>query len=101
MFGWCHHLDEHEFEQAPGDDEGQGSLVCWSPWGLKESDMTERVNNNKLRRRKERSMIKHGEWRKKLGRGIEKEVISRKNGRLERDQTGRRGRMEGRSDREK
>ena len=36
-----------EFEQALGDGEGQGSLVCCSPWGHKESDMTERLNSNK------------------------------------------------------
>ena len=36
----------HEFEQAPGDGEGQGSLVCCSPGGHKESDMTEQLNNN-------------------------------------------------------
>ena len=35
----------HEFEQALGDGEGQGSLVCWSPWDRKESDMTEQLNN--------------------------------------------------------
>ena len=35
----------HEFEQALGDGEGQGSLACCSPWGHKESDMTERLNN--------------------------------------------------------
>ena len=35
-----------EFEQALGDGEGHGSLVCCSPWGGKESDMTERLNNN-------------------------------------------------------
>ena len=40
MAGWHHRLDEHEFEQAPGDGERQGSLVCWSPWGHKESDRT-------------------------------------------------------------
>ena len=34
-------LNEHEFEQTPGDSEGQKSLVCCSPWGHKESDMTE------------------------------------------------------------
>ena len=33
---WHHWLNGHEFEQAPGDGEGQGSLVCCSPWGLKE-----------------------------------------------------------------
>ena len=38
-------LNGHEFEQAPGDGEGQGSLVCCGPWGRKESDMTEQLNN--------------------------------------------------------
>ena len=38
---WHHRLNEHEFERAPGDGEGQGNLVCCSPQGLKESDMTE------------------------------------------------------------
>ena len=41
MVGWHHRLDGHEFEQAPGDGDGQGSLVCCSPWGRKELDMTE------------------------------------------------------------
>ena len=41
MFGWHHQLNGHEFEQTLGDSEGQGSLVCCSPWGCKESDMTE------------------------------------------------------------
>ena len=39
MVGWHHWLSGHEFEQTLGDDEGQGSLVCCSPWGCKESDM--------------------------------------------------------------
>ena len=39
--GWRHPLNEHEFEQAPGVGDGQGSLVCCSPWGHKESDTTE------------------------------------------------------------
>ena len=47
MVGWHHQLNGHQFEQAPGDDEGQGSLVCCSPRGCKESDLTERLNNNK------------------------------------------------------
>ena len=38
MIGWHHQLSGHEFEQAPGIDDGQGSLVCCSPWGHKESD---------------------------------------------------------------
>ena len=41
MVGWHHRLNGHEFEQAPGDGEGQGSLACCSPWGSKESDATE------------------------------------------------------------
>ena len=36
MVGWHHRLNGHEFEQAPGDGEGQGSLACCSPWGRKE-----------------------------------------------------------------
>jgi len=46
MVGWHHQLNGHEFEQAPGGDEGQGSLRCCSPWGYKESDMTKLLNNN-------------------------------------------------------
>ena len=46
MVEWHHWLNGHEFEQTPGDSEGQGSLVCCSPWGYKESDMTEWLNNN-------------------------------------------------------
>ena len=44
MVGWHHWLTGHEFEQAPGVGNGQGSLACCSPWGHKESDMTERLN---------------------------------------------------------
>ena len=44
MVGWHHRRDGQEFEQAPGVGDGQGSLVCCSPWGHKESDMTERLN---------------------------------------------------------
>ena len=47
MVGWHHQLNGHEFEQTPGDKEGQGSLVCCSPWGGKESDITKQLNNNK------------------------------------------------------
>ena len=48
MVGWHHWLNGHEFEQAPGDGDGQGSLVCCSPWGRKESDTTERLNGTEL-----------------------------------------------------
>ena len=41
MIGWHHRLDGHECDQAPGDSDGQGGLVCCSPWGHKESDTTE------------------------------------------------------------
>ena len=44
MVGWHHQLDGHEFESAPGDGDGQGSLVCCSPWGCKELDTTKRLN---------------------------------------------------------
>ena len=44
MVGWHHLLNGHEFEQTPGESEGQVSLVCYSPWGCKELDMTEWLN---------------------------------------------------------
>ena len=44
MVGWHHRLDGHEFEQALGAGDGQGSLAYCSPWGHKESDMTEGLN---------------------------------------------------------
>ena len=46
MVGWHHQLNGLEFEQTPGDGEGQGSLACYSPWGCKELDITERLNSN-------------------------------------------------------
>ena len=48
MVGWHHWLNGrgHDSEQTLGDSEGQGSLVCCSPQGLKDSDMTEHLNNN-------------------------------------------------------
>jgi len=45
MVGWHHQLNGHEFEQAPEDGVGHGSLARCSPWGHKESDMTEQLNN--------------------------------------------------------
>ena len=48
MVGWHHQHDGQEFEQTPGDGEGQGSLPCCSKWGHKELDMTERLNNKKF-----------------------------------------------------
>ena len=45
MVGWPYRFNGHEFEQTPGDSEGQGNLACCSPWGCKESDTTEQLNN--------------------------------------------------------
>ena len=59
MVGWHHQLNGYEFEQTPGDSEGQGTLACCSPWSHKESDMTEQLNNNKYL---------HIHWEKKEGR---------------------------------
>ena len=46
MVVWYHQLDGHECEQTPGVVDGLRGLVCCSPWGHKESDTTERLNNN-------------------------------------------------------
>ena len=61
MVGWHHWLNGHEFEQTPGDSEGQGSLVCYSPWGWKSltqlSDWTTTTNITKTARRDCGSLI--------------------------------------------
>ena len=46
MVGWHHQFNGHDFEQGLGDGEGQESLVCCSPWGHKELNTAERLNNN-------------------------------------------------------
>ena len=48
VVGWHHWLNGYEFEQTLGDGDGQGSLVCCSPWGHKESDVTQWPNNNNI-----------------------------------------------------
>ena len=55
LVGWHHRFHGHEFEQTPGDSEGQGSLACCSPWGGKDSDMTEWLNNN-------HQLTRRGQW---------------------------------------
>ena len=50
MVGWHHRLGGHEFEQAPGLGDGQGSLLCCSPWSCKESDTSEWLNNKRIYR---------------------------------------------------
>ena len=46
MVGWHPWLNGHEFEQTPGDGEGQGTLMCCSPWDFKEADTTEQLKSN-------------------------------------------------------
>ena len=48
LIGWHHGLNGHEFEQTPGDGEGQRRLLCCSPQGSKESDRTEQLNKNNV-----------------------------------------------------
>ena len=48
MVGWHHRLNELEFGKTLENGEGQGSLVCCSPWGCKQSDTIEQLNNNIL-----------------------------------------------------
>ena len=45
LVGWHHRHNGHEFQQAPGVGDGQGSLVCCSPWGHKELDRIEQLND--------------------------------------------------------
>ena len=59
MIEWHHRHDEHEFEQTLGDGEGQRSLACFSSWGHKGCDMTERLNNNNS---DGRSFQAHADW---------------------------------------
>ena len=48
MVGWHHPLNGHAFEQTLRDSDGQGSLACCSPWGHKELDMTQQLNNSEI-----------------------------------------------------
>ena len=50
MVGWHHRLNAHEFEEIPGDSEGQGSRGCCTPWSHKELDMTKQPKNNNCQR---------------------------------------------------
>ena len=56
MVGWCHQLDGHEFEQALGVGDRQGSLACCSQWSHKELDTTELLNNNSQKKISESSV---------------------------------------------
>ena len=48
MARWYHQCNGHELRQTPGDGEGQGGLICCSPWGHNKLDVTGPLNNNKL-----------------------------------------------------
>ena len=52
MVRWNHQINGHEFEQTPGDGEGQESLACFSPWGCKDTDWVKifanHISNNGL-----------------------------------------------------
>ena len=52
IVGWHHQVNGHEFEPTLGDNEGWGSLACYSPWGHKELDTTERLNNKNNNKKK-------------------------------------------------
>ena len=72
MVGWHQSLNGREFEQALGDGEGQGSLVCCSPWGHRESDTTECLNLTELIQYLEKGMATHSTilaWKNLMDRG--------------------------------
>ena len=48
MAGWHHRCNGHDLGQTLRDDEGQGGLVCYRPWGRKESDTSGQLNNNNI-----------------------------------------------------
>ena len=64
MVGWHHWLYGHEFEQAPGVGDGQGSLAYCSPWGCKESDTNERLNWTDITWTRLRCWVFTGNWSK-------------------------------------
>ena len=67
MVGGHHRLNRHEFEQAPGVGDGRGGLACCSPWGHKELDTTERLNdNNEKVQIQEAERVKHMFHRNRL-----------------------------------
>ena len=66
MVGWHHRLNGHEFEQFPGDGEGQRSLACCSPWGRIELYTTEQLNNNNASNSSSVELLLHGPQAYKL-----------------------------------
>ena len=72
MVGWHHRLDGYEFEQAPGVGDGLGSLAGCSPWGHKESDMTERLINKGSNAHRYDLVLEEVQWREKKANGFNK-----------------------------
>ena len=65
MVGWHHRLNGHEFEQAVGVGDGQGSLACCSPWGHKEPDTTEQLNWTDSIKKKTTDQYSSWKWMQK------------------------------------
>ena len=78
MFGWHHWLDGHESEEVPGNVGGQGSIACCSPWGHKESGMTEQLNDNNSKE-KFRTMKSNQKSCSKKFQKLRKSYLARKN----------------------
>ena len=74
VVGWYHQLNEREFEQAPGVGDGQGGLVCCSPWGCKESDTTELLNWNRIGSLRIKGSGDGRRWREQLTQRLEQFV---------------------------
>ena len=70
MVGWHHQLNGHEFEQASGVADGQGSLACCSPWGCKESDTTERLNWTYWRQSSKTTILHHPQLSKHISTSL-------------------------------
>ena len=67
MIGWHHQHNGHEFEQAPGDCDGQRNLACCSPWDHKKSDKSEQLNNKQQQSKEEENGVKQAERYKHKG----------------------------------
>ena len=75
MVGWHHRLNRHESEQTQEDSRRQGSLACCSPWGCKESDTAEQLNNNNIRRHASDSMFLVLHWNIRVGQQTRRWVL--------------------------
>ena len=86
MVGWHHQLNGHEFEQAPGIGDGQGGLVCCSPWGRKESDMTEQLYfTNERNQRQHKQMERYSWFLSRKNQYCENDYMTKCNLQIQRD----------------